>query len=527
MHIARHPVGLSFAVTDSGIGIAADQQQQIFEAFHQADGTTSRRFGGTGLGLSISRTLAQLLGGAIAVCSTPNKGSTFTLTLPLSYQGPVEAALPAPIAPAPAPVPQAPVAAAPSQAHKPAPIADDRDAAELAGKRCVLVIEDEPQFAKILYDLSHELGYRCLVAQEAQEGCELAQQFVPDAVLLDMRLPDGSGLAVLQQLKQTPKTRHIPVHVISVEDQSGAALHLGAIGYAVKPATRARLQEVFALIESKLTQTHKRVLLVEDDPVQRDAIARLIAEPQVEIVAVALGENALQALRTTAFDCMVIDLTLPDMQGHELLRRMASEDIRAFPPVVVYTGRNLSREEEAELLKYSRTIIIKGARSPERLLDEVTLFLHKVESELTPEHQQMLRTARSRDRVFEGRKILIVDDDVRNIFALTSALEGKGAQIEAARNGLEALAKLEQVRDIDLVLMDIMMPEMDGYTATREIRKQARLKDLPIIAVTAKAMKDDQARCREAGANDYLAKPIELERLFALMRVWMPRMERL
>jgi CheY-like chemotaxis protein len=266
---------------------------------------------------------------------------------------------------------------------------------------------------------------------------------------------------------------------------------------------------------------------VEDDALQRDSIARLIGDDDIQITAVEFGEQALELLRSTLFDCMIIDLKLPDMQGNELLRRMGSEDICSFPPVIVYTGRNLSRDEEAELLKYSRSIIIKGARSPERLLDEVTLFLHKVESELSSERQKMLKTARSRDRVFEERRILLVDDDVRNIFALTSALEQKGARVEIARNGREALDKLEAVDDIDLVLMDVMMPEMDGYEATRRIRQQPRWAKLPIIAVTAKAMKDDQDLCIRAGANDYLAKPIDLDRLFSLIRVWLPRLERI
>jgi CheY-like chemotaxis protein len=298
------------------------------------------------------------------------------------------------------------------------------------------------------------------------------------------------------------------------------------MNWAVKPATREQLKEVFGRIEAKLSQKLKRVLLVEDDAVQRDAIIRLIGEGETEIVAVEYGEAALVQLRASVFDCMVIDLTLPDMHGSDLLKRMAAEEIRAFPPVIVYTARNLTRDEEAELMRYSRSIIIKGARSPERLLDEVTLFLHKVETELSTEHQVMLRQARSRDKVFEGRRILVVDDDVRNIFALTSALEHKGAIVEVGRNGREALEKLAEVPDIDLVLMDVMMPEMDGYTATREIRKQRKFQKLPIIAVTAKAMKDDQARCLDAGANDYLAKPIELERLFSLMRVWLPKLER-
>ncbi|WP_313174145.1 response regulator [Massilia sp.] len=521
---------VQFTVQDSGIGIAPEQQERIFEAFHQADGTTSRRFGGTGLGLSISRDLTSLLGGTLVVTSTPGEGSSFTLSLPKS--GAVAATPPAPRAPAPQPrieraAAPAPVPAPAAESAQPPAerFPDDREQ-DAGGRRTVLVVEDEPGFARILYDLAHDLEYRCLVALTAGEGLELAAAESPDAILLDIRLPDGSGLSVLQQLKDNPATRHIPVHVVSSMENGTEALHLGAIGYALKPTSREQLEEVFRKLQEKSSQKIKRVLLVEDDERQRDSVVALIADADVQIAAVGSGEEALALLHSEIFDCMIIDLKLPDMQGNELLQRMSQEELFSFPPVIVYTGRNLTRDEEAELLKYSRSIIIKGARSPERLLDEVTLFLHKVESKLSTERQHMLKTVRGRDRVFEGRTILLVDDDVRNVFALTAALEQRGANVEVGRNGFEAIAKLDELPGIDLVLMDVMMPGMDGLEATRRIRKDGRFDRLPIIAITAKAMKDDQEQCLAAGANDYLAKPIDLARLYSLLRVWMPTMER-
>ncbi|MFM0326778.1 response regulator [Caballeronia glebae] len=512
---------VQFVVTDTGIGIAPDQLEAIFEAFQQADGTTSRHYGGTGLGLSISRSLAHLLGGDIAVRSTQGVGSTFTLTMPPVYGA--AAALPSAVVEAPAPVVIEEKRAPAEEPVEVVHVIDDDRADLTPGRRLVLVVEDEPGFAQVLLDLAHELGYRCIVSGTAGEGLRLAQERAPNAILLDIGLPDRSGLVLLQELKANPKTRHVPVHVVSASDRSEAALHLGAIGYAVKPTTREQLTGIFQRLEEKSSQKIKRVLLVEDDARQRQSVVELISDTDVEITPVEFGREALELLKSTIFDCMIIDLKLPDMHGGDLLRQMAAIDAYSFPPVIVYTGRQPTHDEEAELMRYSQSIIIKGARSPERLLDEVTLFLHKVETDLSADRQAMLHVSRSRDRVLDGRRVLLVDDDIRNIFSLSSALEHQGLKVDIGRNGFEAIEALDKNPEIDVVLMDVMMPGMDGLEATRRIREDARFRKLPIIAITAKAMKDDQEQCLAAGASDYLAKPIDIDRLYSLLRVWMAR----
>jgi CheY-like chemotaxis protein len=387
----------------------------------------------------------------------------------------------------------------------------------------LLVVEDDVRFSKILYDLAHELGFRCLIADNADEGIELAMQVRPTAIVLDMNLPDHSGLTVLDRLKRSPTTRHIPVQVCSVEDYAQAALEMGAAGYMFKPVKREQLAASLSKLETRFGEGLRTVLVVEDDQLQRESICHLLEAQNVRTVAVDTAAAALEHLRNATLDCMVLDISLPDASGFELLEKLAEGDQYSFPPVIVYTGHSLSSEEEQRLRKYSKSIIIKGARSPERLLDEVTLFLHQVEASLPADRQRMLAEARSREAVFEGKNVLVVEDDVRNIFALSSVLEPRGAKLRIARNGKEALEVLDREEAVDIVLMDIMMPEMDGYEAMREIRKRERLKSLPVIALTAKAMRDDQERCLEAGANDYIAKPIQVEKLLSLMRVWMPK----
>ena len=550
LQLSMHQAGWArFSIIDSGIGIAPDQQDVIFEAFRQADGTTNRKYGGTGLGLSISRQLARLLGGDIQVTSALQKGSCFSLVVPIDLTSTTDASqgrpqarslrFPSTSAIEPTTATQTSSVAKPnsdpakstsipvSPNIRPLAIKDDRELLT-AGQRSILIVEDDEAFASILRDLAHEMEFQCLVAHTAEDGLALAVQYQPGAMLLDVGLPDQSGLSLLDRLKRDVRTRHVPVHVVSASDYSETAMALGAIGYMLKPVKREQLIDAFKGLETKLSQRLRQVLIVEDNAVQLESLRQLLGTADVETIGVSTAAACLEELHKRTFDCMVLDLSLPDASGFSLLETLSQEDRYSFPPVIVYTGRELTPDEEQQLRRYSKSIIIKGAKSPERLLDEVTLFLHQVVTELPLKQQEMIRKAHSRDALLEGRRVLIVEDDVRNVFALTSVLEPNGVKVVIARNGREALEQLEQLQGdretaVDLVLMDLMMPEMDGLSATREIRKRPEWKKLPIIALTAKAMKSDQEQCLNAGANDYLSKPLDVEKLLSLVRVWMPK----
>jgi HAMP domain-containing protein/CheY-like chemotaxis protein len=548
-HLLHADAVLAFSVRDTGVGIPSDKLQLIFEAFQQADGSTARKYGGTGLGLSISRELARLLGGEIRVESTVNLGSTFTLYLPYNRAGfinyeqtrqPQPARFAPPQLASSAPVVQPVQASAPEAEleHEVATVPtvtvtdvatgvveyatllDDRGLIA-PGDPSVLIVEDDERFAKTLLDFAREKNFKGIVTYRGDSALSLARDYLPSAILLDIDLPDIDGLTVLDRLKRDPSTRHIPVHVLSALRERERALRQGAISYINKPVSREALQEEFKRIQKFLMGGKRSLLVVEDDMAQRESIVSLIGDADVHIVTVETGAAAMTALSEHQFDCMVLDLTLPDISGFDLLDQIGKLPQLRDLPIVIYTAKELSRKDVTKLKRYAKTIVVKDARSPERLLDETALFLHRSQASLPDAQRKMLEEIHALDGGLAGRKVLIVDDDLRNIFALSSLLERQQMQVLFAENGRDGIEVLEKDPTIEIVLMDIMMPEMDGYDTMRAIRRIPKFKSLPIITLTAKAMKGDRDKCIAAGASDYITKPVDVAQLLSMMRVWL------
>ncbi len=522
---------IAFAVTDTGIGIPEDKLQEIFEAFKQADGTTSRKYGGTGLGLSISKGFSELLGGEIHVESKEGEGTSFTVVIPEKYESPDESANDKQETQNSTNKKEAIPDKEDLSSQKPAQkikqelktfeeTNDDRNSI-LEGDMVLLIIDDDKNFTRLLHDLAHEHRFKCIIAHDGEAGLHFADFYTPQAIILDIGLPGIDGHEVMQRLKKNPRTRHIPVHYVSAADKSIEYLKQGAIGYLSKPVNKDDLDKVFDYLENIISNPLKRLIVVEDEESMRKSISNLMEGDNIEIVAVSSGEDALEEISKKQFDCMILDLGLKNMSGFDLLDTLRLKHPDKELPVVVYTARELNEEENIKLQQYASSIILKGARSFERLLSETTLFLHQVESKLSDKKQEMLRKIQPREDVLQGKTVLIVDDDMRNVFALTSVLESYDINVIFAKNGREGIEKLRASKDVNLILMDIMMPEMDGYEAMKIIRKENKYKKLPIIALTAKAMKDDREKCLAAGANEYLSKPVDTAKLISLLRVWL------
>ncbi|MGB9236194.1 MAG: HAMP domain-containing protein [Terriglobales bacterium] len=509
---------IAFAVSDTGIGIPPEKQRIIFEAFQQADAGTSRKYGGTGLGLAISRELANLLGGEIQLTSVPGQGSTFTLYLPHAYAGPsIVAMLDKSLPALPPQLAKLTVADAPAES-----IPDDRDNLQ-PDDSILLIVEDDPHYARVLCDLSRDRGFKVLVASRGAEALALAREFHPNAVSLDVFLPDMLGWTVLNHLKQDPATRHIPVQMLTLDEDRHHGLARGAFSFVTKPTTPAGLEIALSRLKDYAAQRRKRLLVVEDNPAEQLTIKELLGYDDIDVTVVSTGAEGLEAVATQSFDCAVLDLRLPDMSGFEVLERLRDAPSLSDLPVVVFTGKELSPEEDTRLHALARSVVVKNVESPERLLDETALFLHRVVTDLPPEKQKMLDRLHRSDEALVGKKVLVVDDDVRNIFALSSVLERRGMTVLTAGTGRQAIELLESTPEVAIVLMDIMMPEMDGYETMQVIRQKTALRRLPIVALTAKAMKGDREKCLEAGASEYLAKPVNTDQLLAALRTWLHR----